>query len=432
MKSTTWIAMALIAVTAGAQDAAAQNAGAQNASGGAQADKGSIPPSSARMVPVLDGKLNVPEGFKVQLFADTVRGARFMALGPDGAVYVSLPRGGATGGRGAGAGGADTPRTPGGQVLRLVDRNNDGVADQREIIVSGLEGAHGLAFHNGYLYIAALRGVHRMKLDAAGKPAGAPEQLNTYPFIRGHSTRTIVFGRDGGMYVSIGSSCNICLEPSPELAAVMRYDANGKNGRVYSSGLRNAVGMAVHPTTGEIWVSQHERDNLQPDWQNLPYEEINILRDGGDFGWPFCHGDRVPNPDAVVSDSVAAGVCARTLPPALKVQAHSAPLGLTFLNTATNLPAEYRGDALLALHGSWNRTVPVGAVVVRIRIRDGKPVGYEEFITGWQGESVPNQQANRWGRPVDILVYKDGSLLISDDGGQPPTRNPGAIYRVYR
>ena len=431
MMSTRWLAAALV-VAMGAQSAGAQGSGAQDAT--AQVDRGSIPRSTKRMVPALDGKLNVPEGLKVQLFADSVRGARFMALGPDGAVYVSLPRGGATGGRGAGAGagGADVPQFRGGQVMRLVDRNSDGVADEREIVVDRIEGAHGLAFHNGYLYIAALRGVHRVKLDATGKPSGAPEQLNTYPFIRGHSTRTIVFGRDGGMYVSIGSSCNICLEPSPELAAVMRYDADGRNGRVYSSGLRNAVGMAVHPTTGEIWVSQHERDMLQPDYQNLPSEEINILRDGGDFGWPFCHDDRVPNPDDVVKDSVAAGVCARTLPPALRIQAHSAPLGLTFLDKATNLPGEYHGDALLALHGSWNRAVPVGAVVVRVRVQNGKPVGYEDFITGWQGESTPGQQPNRWGRPVDILVYKDGSLLISDDGGQPATRNPGAIYRVYR
>jgi glucose/arabinose dehydrogenase len=188
--------------------------------------------------------------------------------------------------------------------------------------------------------------------------------------------------------------------------------------------------MDVHPTTGEIWVSQHERDMLQPDYQNLPSEEINILRDGGNFGWPSCHDDRVPNPDDVVKDSVAAGVCARTVPPALKIQAHAAPLGLTFLNGATNLPAEYRSDALLALHGSWNRTVPVGAVVVRVRVQNGKPVGYEEFITGWQRESTEGQRGpNRWGRPVDILVYKDGSLLVSDDGG---TGNPGAIYRVYR
>ena len=397
----------------------------------AQVDKGSIPPSSKPMVSALGGRLRVPEGLKVSVFADSVQNARFMAIGPDGAVYVSQPRAGRIGG--PGRGGAQPPAGPtyyGGQVTRLVDRDNDGRADEREMIAR-IEGAHGLAFHNGFLYVAGLRGVHRMKLDAAGKPAGEPEQLNTYPFTRGHSTRTIVFGRDGAMYVSIGSSCNICIEESPELAAVMRYDADGKNGRLYSAGLRNAVGMAVHPTTGEIWVSQHERDNLLPDYQNLPHEEINILRDGGHFGWPYCHGDRVANPDSVVADSVRAGICQRTLAPALNLQAHSAPLGLTFLDRATQLPAEYRGDALVALHGSWNRTVPVGTVVVRVRTANGKPVSYEEFITGWQAESEPGQAPKRWGRPVDIVVHRDGSLLVSDDGSQG-TGNIGAIYRVHR
>jgi glucose/arabinose dehydrogenase len=234
------------------------------------------------------------------------------------------------------------------------------------------------------------------------------------------------------MYVTIGSSCNICIEPNTEQATVLRFDADGRNGRVYSAGLRNAVGIAVHPTTGEIWVSQHERDNLQPDWQNLPHEEVNILRDGAHYGWPFCHGDRVPNPDRVVADSVAAGVCARTLPPALNVQAHAAPLGLTFLDRATNFPAEYHGDALLALHGSWNREVPVGANVVRVRVREGRPVGYEEFVTGWQKEGGSNRSVIRSGRPVDVLVYRDGSVLISDDGQQPTTPESGRIYRVYR
>ena len=419
MIGTTRTLLALVAMTSTPFIAAAQGT------------NGSIPPSSKRMVPALGGKLRVPEGLRVSVFADSVQNARFMAIGPDGAVYVSQPRVGSTGGRGRGRGEAPAgPTYFGGQVMRLVDRNNDGTADEREVIAR-IEGAHGLAFHNGYLYVAGLRGVHRMRLNAAGKPSGEPEQLNTYPYTRGHSTRSIVFGRDGAMYVSIGSSCNICIEESPELAAVMRYDADGKNGRLYSSGLRNAVGMAVHPTTGEIWVSQHERDNLRPDHQDLPHEEINILRDGGHFGWPHCHGDRVANPDSVVADSVRNGVCERTLAPALNIQAHSAPLGLTFLDRATQLPAEYRGDALLALHGSWNRTVPVGVVVVRIRTANGKPVGYEEFITGWQGASTPGQAPNRWGRPVDVVVHRDGSLLVSDDG-QQGTGNIGAIYRVHR
>jgi glucose/arabinose dehydrogenase len=382
--------------------------------GGAQSEKGSIPTSSKTMIPALGGELRIPEGFKVEIFADSIRRARWMALGPDGAVYVTS--------RGQS------------HVLRLADTNNDGKADTRDTVVRGVEGAHGMVFRNGYLYIAALRGVWRAKLDGRGWPAGAPEQLNEYPATQGHNTRTLVFGRDGAMYVTIGSSCNICLEPNREQATVMRFDEHGKNGRVYSAGLRNAVGIAMHPTTGEIWVSQHERDNLRPDHQNLPHEEINILRDGGHFGWPYCHGDRIPNPDPVVADSVSAGVCARTLPPALTIQAHAAPLGLTFLDRATNFPAEYRGDALLALHGSWNRDVPVGANVVRIRVRDGRPIGYEEFVTGWQREGGSNRAAPRTGRPVDVLVYRDGSVLISDDGqaGGVDVGNIGRIHRVYR
>jgi glucose/arabinose dehydrogenase len=244
---------------------------------------------------------------------------------------------------------------------------------------------------------------------------GAPEQVARYSDGGGHWTRTVIFGPDGGMYVSIGSSCNLCVEKSPDRAAVMRYDADGGNGRVYARGLRNAVGLAVHPATREIWVTQHERDNLRPDHEDLPFEEINILEDGGDYGWPYCHGDRVPNPE--YGDQSR---CDRTIAPAFRMQAHSAPLGITFLDKATRLPAEYRGDALVAFHGSWNRDVPTGAKVVRLRIENGKPVSIEDFVAGWQ-----DRDGDRWGRPVDVLVHADGSVLISDD-------QRGAIYRVTR
>jgi glucose/arabinose dehydrogenase len=193
----------------------------------------------------------------------------------------------------------------------------------------------------------------------------------------------------------------------------MRFDADGKNGRLFSSGLRNAVGMAMNPTTRQIWVTQHERDNIRPDHQDLPPEEINILRDGAHYGWPYCHSNRVPNPE--FSETTR---CGATEPPALGMQAHSAPLGITFLDRATKLPAEYRGDAVVAFHGSWNRSEPTGAKVVRLRIRDGKPVGYEDFIVGWQGAD-----GKRWGRPVDVVVASDGALLVSDDGA-------GLVLRV--
>jgi glucose/arabinose dehydrogenase len=339
-----------------------------------------------------DGRLWVPQGFTVSEFAKVSR-ARFMALGPDGAVYVSQPRDG--------------------QVTRLVDADGDGKAESQSIAVSGLDRPHGLTFHDGWLYIANTGDLVRVRLDAAGKATGTPERVAQYSGGSGHWTRTVLFGADGGVYVSIGSSCNVCEEKNEDRAAVMRYDADGSNGRLFSRGLRNAVGMAVHPQTKQIWVTQNERDNLKPEHEDLPFEEINILTDGGDFGWPFCHGDRVPNPE--YSDQAR---CTRTIPPALKLQAHSAPLGISFLDRASKFPEAYRGDALVALHGSWNRDVPTGAKVIRVKIENGKPVSSEDFISGWQGSD-----GKRWGRPVDVLVGKDGAVLISDDQG-------GIIYRV--
>jgi glucose/arabinose dehydrogenase len=352
--------------------------------------------SSSGAQDALQTRLTLPAGFAVAEFG-RVDGARFMALGPDGAVYVTRP----------GAG----------EVVRLVDADRDGIAESQTVAVSGLSRPHGVAFHGGQLYIANTDAVVRVRIGADGKAAGAPERVATYSSGGGHWSRSIAFGADSAMYVAIGSTCNMCIEATPDRAAVMRYDANGGNGRVYSSGLRNAVGIAMHPTTKQIWVTQNERDNIKPDHEDLPPEEINILQDGADYGWPFCYGNRVPSPDEKFNDPPR---CARTVPPALEIQAHSAPLGITFLDRATAFPADWRGDAIVALHGSWNRTVPTGAKLVRIRIRDGRPVSSEDFITGWQG---PN--GRRWGRPVDVMVYHDGSLLVSDDAA-------GAIYRVTR
>jgi glucose/arabinose dehydrogenase len=214
-----------------------------------------IPPRAS----TLDGKLRVPSGFVVTKFA-SVPNARAMLTAADGSVYVSTP------GRNA--------------IVRLVDSNRDGVADSVTTVLTGLDRPHGMAFHKRWFYVANTGGVVRFALNAAGIPTGAPEQLNRYDAGKNHWTRSILFGTDGKMYVSIGSTCNVCVETAPERAAVMQYDENGQNGRLFSTGLRNAVGMAVHPTTRQIWVTQHERDNLQPDHQDLPTEEINLLQDG--------------------------------------------------------------------------------------------------------------------------------------------------------
>ena len=352
--------------------------------------------SSGGAQDALQSRLSIPQGFAIAEFA-RVGGARFMASGPDGGVYVSRPGSG--------------------EVVRLADTDGDGVAESQAVAVSGLNRPHGLAFHGGHLYIANTDGVVRVRLGVDGMASGTPERVASYSGGGGHWSRSIAFGADSAMYVAIGSTCNMCVERSPDRAAVMRYDAGGGNGRVFSSGLRNAVGIAMHPVTKQIWVTQNERDNIAPDHEDLPPEEINILQDGADYGWPFCYGDRVPSPDREFNDPSR---CARTIPPALSMQAHSAPLGIAFLDRATMFPADWRGDAIVAFHGSWNRTVPTGAKVVRVRVRDGKPVSYEDFITGWQSAN-----GRRWGRPVDVMVHTDGSLLISDDAA-------GSIYRVTR
>ena len=366
-------------------------AGASDACGGPSGEASVTPPPGGSF----PSPLTVPSGLQIKYFAK-VAGARVMAMGPDGAVYVSVP-------------GGD-------KVVRVWDVNGDNVADSARTAVSGLNGPSGLAFHKGYLYIANTNGVVRAQLDARGKLVGSVVPVNSLPGGGGHATRTIVFGADSAMYVTVGSTCNLCVESDSERATALRFNEDGSNGRVFSRGLRNAVGLAVEPSTHKLWVSQNERDNIPPDHQNLPPEEINILQDGKDYGWPYCYshgGAAVPNPE--YNDAAR---CASTVSAALEMQAHSAPLGMTFLDKATLLPADYRSDLLVAFHGSWNRDQPTGAKVVRVHVSGGVPTGIEDFVTGWQ-----RPDGSRWGRPADVEVYKDGSVLISDD-------QSGSLYRV--
>lgn len=336
--------------------------------------------------------LHVVPGLKVNLFA-RVPGARVLSIGPDGALYVT--------------------QTDQDQVSRLVDVNGDGVADSQTVVVRNLDSPHGLAWRGDWLYVANTRAVVRVRVQG-GKAVGAPEQLASYaPSGGGHFTRSIVIAPDSLMYISIGSSCNLCVEDDPTRATVMRYGLDGKNARRYAEGLRNAVGMAVDPVSHAIWVSTHERDNLEPSHEDLPPEELDILQEGGDYGWPYCHSNRVPNPE--FHDQVR---CDHTLAPALMMQAHSAPLGITFLAGATQLPGWMRTGLLVAFHGSWNRDVPTGAKVVFVTIANDRPTTYADFLWGFQ-----RLDGSRWGRPTDVRVWKDGSVLVSEDLG-------GGIYRV--
>jgi glucose/arabinose dehydrogenase len=332
-----------------------------------------------------DGTLRVPPGFKVSVFAQNLQGVRYLALGPDNAVYASQPASGL--------------------IVKLTDTNRDGVADTAVTILRGLHGPFGIAFRGDTMYVAEVNDVIRFD-------PGRTEPVTVVPRIPsgGHSTRTILFGPDGKLYLAVGSSCNLCDERDSMRAAVTQLNRDGSGGRIFAKGLRNTVGMAFHPTTGELWGNNNDRDNLGDD---VPPEHVNIIKDGRNYGWPQCYLPGKPNPEYGSAD------CSQVEPPVITVQAHSAPLGLAFY-TGTQFPQDYRGDAFMTLHGSWNRTVPTGAKVVRVQVDSGgrRATGVDEFVNGWQ-----RPDGSRWGRPVGLLVLPDGSLLISDDMG-------GKIWRV--
>ena len=332
--------------------------------------------------------VQVPQGFEVSIFAEGLSGVRMLDMGPDDRLYAV--------------------RSQAGEVVRF-ELNADGTANGGPTVVaSGLRQPFGLAFRNGDLYVGETHQVIRLTGPAFTRETVIVPGLPT----GGHWTREIEFGPDGQLYVSVGSSCNLCEEDDARRAAVLRYAPNGSGEEIVAEGLRNTVGLAFHPETGELWANQNERDNLGDD---VPAEELNILVPGGaveHFGWPYCYEDRLPNPE--YDD---AGRCLSTIPPALKMQAHSAPLGMVFYD-GDQFPAEYRGDLFMAFHGSWNRSDPTGYKVVRVRVENGQPVSYEDFAAGWLsgGRTV-------LGRPVAVEVGLDGSLYISDDGG-------GLIWRV--
>lgn len=337
--------------------------------------------------------LQLPEGVSISVLAVGLDSPRFMTFDPAGNLIVADS-------------GADAiyryTATDAGLLPAL--------ASPPETLVEGLDLPTSVAVQEvdgeTYLYIGEQSQVSRYPYDANGSAGEGVTIVPNLP-VGGHSTRTVIFGPDGWLYLSVGSSCNICDETEPLRATVSRYRPDGSGGEVVAEGLRNAVGLAFQPGTEMLWATVNERDNQGDE---IPPDLVTVVEPGANYGWPDClPPDATPqNPDFDCS-----GIAA----PTVGIQAHSAPLGLAFYE-GTDLPEEYAGDLFVIQHGSWNRSDPAQPKLLWIDLEDGQPVAARDFVTGWQDAG-----GERWGRPAGVVVAPDGSLIVSDDEN-------GMLYRI--
>jgi glucose/arabinose dehydrogenase len=362
-------------------------------------------PQGAASPPPLD-KLKLPAGFHISVFAENVRGARSLARGDKGTIFV-----GSRAGTGA--------------VQAVIDRNNDGVADEVKPLLTGLRQPNGVAFRDGALYVAEATRVIRYdgiesRLDAPPAPVAVIDGLPT----RGgsHTWKYLAFGPDGLLYVPVGAPCNICeaeIVSEPRFASILRAKPDGSSVEIFAHGVRNTVGFDWHPGTRELWFTDNGRDDMGDD---VPEDELNVAPKAGlHFGYPYCHQGDVADPTFG-----AKRPCSAFVPPVQRMGPHVAAIGMKFY-TGPMFPAEYRNAIFIAQHGSWNRSQPLGYRVMVARTAGSKVTSVEPFVDGFlQGirgtPSARGATGDAFARPVDVLVMPDGALLISDDQG----------HRIYR
>ncbi|UCC82560.1 MAG: PQQ-dependent sugar dehydrogenase [Gemmatimonadota bacterium] len=338
-------------------------------------------------------RLNVPDGFVVEAYAEGLAGPWGMAFGPGGELYVALSHAGL--------------------LVRLTDADGDGRAEQPVTLIDDLDRPSAVSWNGDGLWLAEMGRVislHDPEADSAVKYTVVVDSLPT----DGPAGRALLIEPAGrAFYLSIPASCDVCREDDPRRATVLRFGIRGGEQETWARGLRFTAGLAFHPETGELWATDLGRLGLG---DRLPPDELNVIRRGRHYGWPYCYGQRVPNPEYGSLQR-----CDVTTPPVLSFPAHSAPGGIAFY-TADMFPAEYHGDAFVALSGSADGGPALsGFKVVRVRVAAGRPVGFEDFVTGW----LP-RDGRAWGRPVVALVGPDGALYVSDVGS-------GRIWRVsYR
>ena len=367
--------------------AAVRTAAEEAASGADEPGSGEEAPGDPRLK-----RIELPQGFRIRVYAEGVTGARSLSLGSGGTLFVGTQFGGR------------------GRVYALRDEDGDHRAERVVTLASGLNTPNGVAFRDGDLYVAEISRILRYPgIEARLDDPPPPEIVNdAFPTDRAHGWKFIRFGPDGMLYVPVGAPCNICLSEDP-YASIGKLDPSTGGFEVVARGVRNSVGFDWHPATGELWFTENGRDWMGDD---EPPDELNRVSAAGQhFGYPYCHGAAIADPEFGARRN-----CSEFAVPVRELGPHVAALGMRFY-TGGMFPQEYRNQVFIAEHGSWNRSNKIGYRITLVRLDAGGAAGYEPFAEGWlQGES-------NWGRPVDLLVMPDGSLLVSDD-------QAGLIYRI--
>lgn len=353
-------------------------------------------PNKVEATPERMRGIKAPAGFTVTPFATGLKNARIIAVAPNGDVYVS--------------------RRDQGDVLLLRDANGDGRADGPAVTVANRAGAHGLAIRDNKLYLITVKEVFAADIKRDGRLGELKMLIGDLPDSGQHPNRTIAFGPDDMLYISVGSTCNTCNESNPENATILRASKDGKKRSIFASGLRNTIGFAWHPQTGELWGLDHGIDFLG---DNQQQEELNRIEMGKMYGWPHVYGAGEIYPQSTPVGEISKQQWReRSTPMVLGYTAHAAPMQLVFANQSA-FPLEYRGDAFATMRGSWNRNPASGYEIVRVRFENGQPKSIEPFITGFLTDGGKTHIA----RPVGLAFAKDGSMLMADDGN-------GVIYRI--
>jgi glucose/arabinose dehydrogenase len=339
-------------------------------------------------------KIKMPDGFAIEVYAE-VNNARSMAMSPEGTLYVG--------------------NRNGDKVYAVKDINGDNKADKRWVIASGLNMPNGVALNDGDLYVAEVSRITRFDDIEAnlGKTITPVVVKDDFPTETHHGWKYIAFGPDGRLYVPVGAPCNICKSEKEIYASIASIKKDGSDLQIYANGVRNTVGFTWHPTTKEMWFTDNGRDMLGDD---TPPCELNRVTSAGlHFGYPYCHAGTISDPEFGKGQP-----CDKFTKPAQTLGPHVAPLGLKFY-TGNNFPEQYRNQLFIAEHGSWNRSQKIGYRISTVNVKDANTATtYETFASGWLDET----EQKSWGRPVDVLLLKDGSMLVSDD-------QAGVIYRIF-